>query len=243
MALLSTTAITKTFGTLNVLKGIDFTIEPGEVVAVIGPSGGGKSTFLRCLNLLEIPSSGHVVFDGEDLLNPNVDLNRLRSRMGMVFQQFNLFHNLTALRNVMLPQMNVLGKSKADAEAHAMELLEKVGMTHRAGAYPSQLSGGQKQRIAIARAVAMNPKLMLFDEPTSALDPEVVNDVLDVMTDLAQQGMTMIVVTHEMGFARKVADRVVFVDGGVIAADMPPEKFFADDNTHPRVREFLNKVL
>ncbi|MDJ0314433.1 amino acid ABC transporter ATP-binding protein [Arthrobacter sp. H35-D1] len=243
MALLSTKSITKTFGTLEVLKGIDFTIEPGEVVAVIGPSGGGKSTFLRCLNLLETPTSGQVLFDGEDLLAPKVDLDRLRSRMGMVFQQFNLFHNLTALRNVMLPQMNVLGKSKAEAEAHAMELLEKVGMTHRATAYPSQLSGGQKQRIAIARAVAMSPKLMLFDEPTSALDPEVVNDVLDVMTDLAKQGMTMIVVTHEMGFARKVADRVVFVDGGVIAADMPPEEFFADDNANPRVRDFLNKVL
>ncbi|WP_104088877.1 amino acid ABC transporter ATP-binding protein [Arthrobacter sp. GMC3] len=243
MALLSTTAITKTFGPVHVLKGIDFTIEPGEVVAVIGPSGGGKSTFLRCLNLLETPTSGHVIFDGEDLLAPDVDLDRLRSRMGMVFQQFNLFHNLTALRNVMLPQINVLGKSKEEAKAHAMELLEKVGMTHRANAYPSQLSGGQKQRIAIARAVAMNPKLMLFDEPTSALDPEVVKDVLDVMTDLAKQGMTMIVVTHEMGFARRVADRVVFIDGGVIAADMPPEEFFSDDNTNPRVRDFLNKVL
>ncbi|PYI65742.1 glutamine ABC transporter ATP-binding protein [Arthrobacter livingstonensis] len=243
MALLTTKAITKKFGTLDVLKGIDFTIEPGEVVAVIGPSGGGKSTFLRCLNLLERPTSGHVLFDDEDLLAPNVNLDRLRSRMGMVFQQFNLFHNLTALRNVVLPQINVLGKTKAEAEAHAMELLEKVGMTHRANAYPSQLSGGQKQRVAIARAVAMSPKLMLFDEPTSALDPEVVKDVLGVMTDLARQGMTMIVVTHEMGFARKVADRVVFIDGGVIAADMPPEEFFGEDNTNPRVREFLDKVL
>lgn len=243
MALLSTKSITKTFGQLEVLKGIDFSIEPGEVVAVIGPSGGGKSTFLRCLNLLETPTSGQVLFDGEDLLAPNVDLDRLRSRMGMVFQQFNLFHNLTALLNVMLPQMNVLKKSKSEAEAHAMELLEKVGMMHRAHAYPSQLSGGQKQRIAIARAVAMTPKLMLFDEPTSALDPEVVNDVLDVMTDLAKQGMTMIVVTHEMGFARKVADRVVFIDGGVISADQPPEEFFAESNTNSRVRDFLNKVL
>ncbi|WP_427016459.1 amino acid ABC transporter ATP-binding protein [Pseudarthrobacter sp. P1] len=243
MALLHTTAITKTFGTLKVLNGIDFSIEPGEVVAVIGPSGGGKSTFLRCLNLLETPTSGHVIFDGEDLLAPDVDLDRLRARMGMVFQQFNLFHNMTALKNIMLPQMNVLGTSKADAEKHALELLEKVGMTHRAHAYPSQLSGGQKQRIAIARAVAMSPKLMLFDEPTSALDPEVVNDVLGVMADLAQQGMTMVVVTHEMGFARKVADRVVFVDGGVIAADMPPEEFFSDTNENPRVRDFLNKVL
>ena len=243
MALLQTTAITKTFGSLKVLNGIDFTIEPGEVVAVIGPSGGGKSTFLRCLNLLETPTSGHVIFDGEDLLAPNVDLDRLRSRMGMVFQQFNLFHNMTALKNIMLPQMNVLGTSKADAEKHALELLEKVGMTHRAHAYPSQLSGGQKQRIAIARAVAMSPKLMLFDEPTSALDPEVVNDVLAVMTDLAKDGMTMVVVTHEMGFARKVADRVVFVDGGVIAADMAPDEFFSDTNTNPRVRAFLDKVL
>ncbi|MFF5793476.1 amino acid ABC transporter ATP-binding protein [Paeniglutamicibacter sp. NPDC012692] len=243
MALLQTTAITKTFGSLKVLNGIDFTIEPGEVVAVIGPSGGGKSTFLRCLNLLETPTSGHVIFDGEDLLAPNVDLDRLRSRMGMVFQQFNLFHNMTALKNIMLPQMNVLGTSKADAEKHALELLEKVGMTHRAHAYPSQLSGGQKQRIAIARAVAMSPKLMLFDEPTSALDPEVVNDVLGVMTDLAKDGMTMVVVTHEMGFARKVADRVVFVDGGVIAADMAPEDFFSETNDNPRVRAFLDKVL
>ncbi|MFJ6417845.1 amino acid ABC transporter ATP-binding protein [Paeniglutamicibacter sp. NPDC091659] len=243
MALLQTTAITKTFGSLKVLNGIDFIIEPGEVVAVIGPSGGGKSTFLRCLNLLETPTSGHVIFDGEDLLAPNVDLDRLRSRMGMVFQQFNLFHNMTALKNIMLPQMNVLGTSKADAEKHALELLEKVGMTHRAHAYPSQLSGGQKQRIAIARAVAMSPKLMLFDEPTSALDPEVVNDVLAVMTDLAKDGMTMVVVTHEMGFARKVADRVVFVDGGVIAADMAPDEFFSDTNTNPRVRAFLDKVL
>ncbi|KRE80847.1 amino acid ABC transporter ATP-binding protein [Arthrobacter sp. Soil762] len=243
MALLETKEITKSYGDHHVLKGIDFTIEPGEVVAVIGPSGGGKSTFLRCLNLLETPTSGHVVFDGEDLLAPKVDLDRLRSRMGMVFQQFNLFPNMTALKNVMLPQMDVLKLSKKDAEARAMELLEKVNMTHRAHVYPNRLSGGQKQRIAIARAVAMNPKVMLFDEPTSALDPEVVHDVLDVMAGLAADGMTMVVVTHEMGFARKVADRVVFIDGGTIAADLPPEEFFSESNTNPRIRSFLEKVL
>ncbi|QNE15853.1 amino acid ABC transporter ATP-binding protein [Pseudarthrobacter sp. NBSH8] len=243
MALLETKDITKSYGDHHVLKGIDFTIEPGEVVAVIGPSGGGKSTFLRCLNLLETPTSGHVVFDGEDLLAPKVDLDRLRSRMGMVFQQFNLFPNMTALKNVMLPQMDVLKISKKDAEARSMELLEKVNMTHRAHVYPNRLSGGQKQRIAIARAVAMNPKVMLFDEPTSALDPEVVHDVLDVMAGLAADGMTMVVVTHEMGFARKVADRVVFIDGGKIAADLPPEEFFSESNTNPRIRSFLEKVL
>ncbi|MCO4275511.1 amino acid ABC transporter ATP-binding protein [Pseudarthrobacter sp. HLT3-5] len=243
MALLETKEITKSYGDHHVLKGIDFTIEPGEVVAVIGPSGGGKSTFLRCLNLLEMPTSGHVVFDGEDLLAPKVDLDRLRSRMGMVFQQFNLFPNMTALKNVMLPQMDVLKLSKKDAEARAMELLEKVNMTHRAHVYPNRLSGGQKQRIAIARAVAMNPKVMLFDEPTSALDPEVVHDVLDVMAGLAADGMTMVVVTHEMGFARKVADRVVFIDGGTIAADLPPEEFFSESNDNPRIRSFLEKVL
>jgi ABC-type polar amino acid transport system ATPase subunit len=243
MALLETKEITKSYGDHHVLKGINFTIEPGEVVAVIGPSGGGKSTFLRCLNLLETPTSGHVVFDGEDLLAPKVDLDRLRSRMGMVFQQFNLFPNMTALRNVMLPQMDVLKLSKKEAEARAMVLLEKVNMTHRAHVYPNRLSGGQKQRIAIARAVAMNPKVMLFDEPTSALDPEVVHDVLDVMAGLAADGMTMVVVTHEMGFARKVADRVVFIDGGTIAADLPPEEFFSESNTNPRIRSFLEKVL
>ncbi len=183
------------------------------------------------------------MFDGEDLLAPKVDLDRLRSRMGMVFQQFNLFPNMTALKNIMLPQMDVLKLSRKDAEARAMELLEKVNMTHRAHVYPNRLSGGQKQRIAIARAVAMNPKVMLFDEPTSALDPEVVHDVLDVMAGLAADGMTMVVVTHEMGFARKVADRVVFIDGGTIAADLPPGEFFSESNTNPRIRSFLEKVL
>ncbi|MDA3647873.1 amino acid ABC transporter ATP-binding protein [Saccharopolyspora indica] len=243
MALLEVKDLTKSYGDVEVLRGIDFTVEPGQVVAVIGPSGGGKSTFLRCLNLLETPTSGSVRFDGEELTGSGVDLDRLRSRMGMVFQHFNLFPNMTALRNVVLPQVNVLKRSKSEAEAKARDLLERVGMLERAEAYPNRLSGGQKQRVAIVRAAAMDPKLMLFDEPTSALDPEVVQDVLDIMSELAEDGMTMVVVTHEMGFARKVADRVVFVDGGRIVADLPPDEFFADGNTHPRIRTFLDKVL
>ncbi|WP_370937813.1 amino acid ABC transporter ATP-binding protein [Amycolatopsis sp. cg13] len=243
MALLEVHGLTKSYGDVKVLDGIDFAIEPGQVVAVIGPSGGGKSTFLRCLNLLETPTSGSVSFDGEELTGRGVDLDRLRSRMGMVFQHFNLFPNMTALRNVVLPQMNVLKRSKEEAEAKARALLERVGMLERAGAYPNRLSGGQKQRVAIVRAAAMDPKLMLFDEPTSALDPEVVQDVLDIMSELAKDGMTMLVVTHEMGFARKVADRVVFVDGGKIAADLPPAEFFSDSNANPRAQAFLQKVL
>ncbi|MET9534102.1 amino acid ABC transporter ATP-binding protein [Streptomyces sp. NPDC006649] len=243
MALLETQGITKAFGDHEVLRGIDFTIEPGQVVAVIGPSGGGKSTFLRCLNLLETPTSGRVVFSGEELSATESDLDRLRARMGMVFQQFNLFPHMTALRNVVLPQMNVLGRTRGEAETRGRALLERVGMLGRADIYPNRLSGGQKQRVAIARAVAMDPELMLFDEPTSALDPEVVQDVLDVMTGLAKEGMTMVVVTHEMGFARKVADRVVFIDGGRIAADLPPDEFFSDTNENERVRTFLAKVL
>ncbi|MGW1681553.1 amino acid ABC transporter ATP-binding protein [Saccharopolyspora sp. NPDC002376] len=243
MALLEVKDLTKSYGDVEVLRGIDFTIEPGQVVAVIGPSGGGKSTFLRCLNLLETPTSGSVRFDGEELTGRGVDLNRLRSRMGMVFQHFNLFPNMTALRNVVLPQLNVLKRSKTEAEAKARGLLERVGMLERADAYPNRLSGGQKQRVAIVRAAAMDPKLMLFDEPTSALDPEVVQDVLNIMSELADDGMTMVVVTHEMGFARKVADRVVFVDGGHIVADLPPDQFFSDSNTNPRIRTFLDKVL
>ncbi|MFE3173965.1 amino acid ABC transporter ATP-binding protein [Amycolatopsis sp. NPDC059090] len=243
MALLEVHGLTKSYGDVKVLDGIDFAIEPGQVVAVIGPSGGGKSTFLRCLNLLETPTSGSVSFDGEELTGRGVDLDRLRSRMGMVFQHFNLFPNMTALRNVVLPQMNVLKRSKEEAEAKARALLERVGMLERAGAYPNRLSGGQKQRVAIVRAAAMDPKLMLFDEPTSALDPEVVQDVLDIMSELAKDGMTMLVVTHEMGFARKVADRVVFVDGGKIAADLPPSEFFSDSNENPRAQAFLKKVL
>ncbi|NEC61641.1 amino acid ABC transporter ATP-binding protein [Amycolatopsis rubida] len=241
--MLEVRGLTKSYGDTDVLGGIDFAIEPGQVVAVIGPSGGGKSTFLRCLNLLETPTSGSVSFDGEELTGRGVDLDRLRSRMGMVFQHFNLFPNMTALRNVVLPQMNVLKRSKEEAEAKARALLERVGMLERAGAYPNRLSGGQKQRVAIVRAAAMDPKLMLFDEPTSALDPEVVQDVLDIMSELAKDGMTMLVVTHEMGFARKVADRVVFVDGGKIAADLPPSEFFSARNANPRAQAFLEKVL
>ncbi|MFI9603424.1 amino acid ABC transporter ATP-binding protein [Streptomyces sp. NPDC052043] len=243
MALLQTFGITKRYGDHEVLRGIDFAIEPGEVVAVIGPSGGGKSTFLRCLNLLETPTSGRVEFSGEELTAGGSDLDRLRARLGMVFQQFNLFPHMTALRNVVLPQMNVLGRGREEAERKGRALLEKVGMLERADIYPNRLSGGQKQRVAIARAVAMDPELILFDEPTSALDPEVVHDVLDIMTDLARDGMTMVVVTHEMGFARKVADRVLFIDGGRIAADLPPEEFFSERNDNERVRTFLAKVL
>ncbi|MEU8706641.1 amino acid ABC transporter ATP-binding protein [Streptomyces sp. NPDC048565] len=243
MALLETHGVTKAYGDHEVLRGIDFTVEPGQVVAVIGPSGGGKSTFLRCLNLLETPTTGHVVFAGEELSATRSDLNQLRSRMGMVFQQFNLFPHMTALRNVVLPQMNVLGRSREEAEERGRALLGRVGMSHRADIFPNRLSGGQKQRVAIARAVAMDPQLMLFDEPTSALDPEVVHDVLEVMSGLAKDGMTMVVVTHEMGFARKVADRVVFIDGGRIAADLPPEEFFSPGNDNDRIKAFLAKVL
>ncbi|WP_405738799.1 amino acid ABC transporter ATP-binding protein [Streptomyces sp. NBC_01525] len=243
MALLETHGITKAYGDHEVLRGIDFTVEPGQVVAVIGPSGGGKSTFLRCLNLLETPTTGRVVFAGDELSATQSNLNQLRARMGMVFQQFNLFPHMTALRNVVLPQMNVLGRSREEAEKRGRALLGRVGMSHRADVFPNRLSGGQKQRVAIARAVAMDPQLMLFDEPTSALDPEVVHDVLEVMSGLAKDGMTMVVVTHEMGFARKVADRVVFIDGGRIAADLPPEEFFSPANNNDRIKAFLAKVL
>lgn len=243
MAILETSGITKAYGEHQVLQGVDFAIEPGQVVAVIGPSGGGKSTFLRCLNLLEIPTAGRIEFAGEELSATKSNLDRLRARMGMVFQQFNLFPHMTVLRNVALPQMNVLGRTREEAERRGRALLDRVGMLRFEDSYPNRLSGGQKQRVAIARAVAMDPELMLFDEPTSALDPEVVHDVLEAMTDLAQEGMTMVVVTHEMGFARKVADRVVFIDGGRIAADLPPEEFFSEQNDNERIRTFLAKVL
>lgn len=206
----------KSFGKNDVLKGIDEHIEKGEVVVVIGPSGSGKSTFLRCLNLLEEPTSGKIVFEGNDITDKKVDINKIREKMGMVFQQFNLFPHKTVLQNLTIAPIKVKGLSKQEAEKKAMELLDRVGLTNKAKAYPSSLSGGQKQRIAIARALAMEPDVMLFDEPTSALDPEMVGEVLSVMKDLAKEGMTMVVVTHEMGFAREVGDRILFMDNGNI---------------------------
>ena len=232
----------KSFGAVEVLKGITEHIDRGEKVVVIGPSGSGKSTFLRCLNLLEEPSSGQIVFNGTVITDPKVDINRMRQKMGMVFQHFKLFHNLTILDNMTLAPVQLKLKSKAEAVEEAHALLKRVGLDDKAGAYPGQLSGGQKQRIAIVRALAMHPEVMLFDEPTSALDPEMVGEVLEVMKELAEEGMTMVVVTHEMGFAREVATRVLFMDGGVIAEQAPPEEFFARPQ-HPRTREFLSKVL
>ena len=232
----------KSFGPVEVLKGINEHIDRGEKVVVIGPSGSGKSTFLRCLNLLEEPSSGQIVFNGTVITDPKVDINRMRQKMGMVFQHFNLFHNLTILDNMTLAPVKLKLKSKAEAEEEAHALLRRVGLDDKAGAYPGQLSGGQKQRIAIVRALAMHPEVMLFDEPTSALDPEMVGEVLEVMKELAEEGMTMVVVTHEMGFAREVATRVLFMDGGVIAEQAPPEEFFAHPK-NPRLQDFLAKTL
>ena len=229
-------------GNLKALRGVDADIKRGEVVVVIGPSGSGKSTFLRCLNLLETPTKGTVTVEGTDITNPRVNINKHREKMGMVFQHFNLFPHMTILRNMTLAPMKILKKSKAEAEQKAMELLKRVGLAERANAYPSQLSGGQKQRIAIVRALCMEPQVMLFDEPTSALDPEMVGEVLDVMKQLAQEGMTMVVVTHEMGFAREVADRVLFMDEGVIVEEGTPEQIFSNPQ-NPRTKDFLNKVL
>ena len=270
------TDLTKTYGELQVLKGITTTIRDGEQVAVIGPSGGGKSTFLRCLNCLEDPTSGSIVFEGQDLADRRVNINKSREHIGMVFQQFNLFHNKTVLQNIMLAPVhirtqelrrrkchnlfllltNLFRKNKQQAEeitvtkeqikkeAHetAMTLLRRIGLEEKANVYPSTLSGGQKQRIAIVRALAMNPKVMLFDEPTSALDPEMVGEVLDLIKDLAKEGMTMVIVTHEMGFAREVADRILFMDGGLITEDAPPAELFGNPK-NPRTKEFLSKVL
>ncbi|HZG83662.1 amino acid ABC transporter ATP-binding protein [Paenibacillus sp.] len=240
--MIKVTGLTKSFGKIHVLKGIDTTIAKGEVVVVIGPSGSGKSTFLRCLNLLETPTSGEIEFDGLPLTGRKTDINKLRERMGMVFQQFNLFPHLKVIDNITIAPKKLKGMPDAEARALAMKLLARIGLQDKAEAYPSQLSGGQKQRIAIARALAMQPAVMLFDEPTSALDPEMVGEVLDVMRELAREGMTMVVVTHEMGFAREVGDRVVFMDGGVIVEEGPPERLFADPQ-HPRTKEFLRKVL
>ncbi|GAA1658204.1 amino acid ABC transporter ATP-binding protein [Nonomuraea maheshkhaliensis] len=232
----------KYFGRNEVLKGIDMTVEPGQVVCVIGPSGSGKSTLLRCVNLLEEPTRGKVFVEGVEVTDPDVDIDAVRRRIGMVFQQFNLFPHMTALENVMIAQRRVLKRGKKEAEVVARENLDKVGVGAKCDALPGQLSGGQQQRVAIARALAMNPDLMLFDEPTSALDPELVGDVLTVMRKLAEEGMTMLVVTHEMGFAREVADRVVFMDGGVIVEDGVPAQVIGDPRQE-RTRAFLHRVL
>lgn len=232
----------KHYGKNEVLKGIDLEIDAGEVVVVIGPSGSGKSTLLRCLNLLEKPSEGHVIFEDNDLLAKGTNINQLRQRMGMVFQAFNLFPHKTVLQNLTLAPTKVKGESEKDANKKAMELLKKVGLAEKATSYPANLSGGQQQRVAIARALAMNPDVMLFDEPTSALDPEMVGEVLNVMKELAKEGMTMVVVTHEMGFAREVADRVVFMDAGIIQEQGTPDEVFGDPKNE-RTKDFLGKVL
>lgn len=232
----------KSFGPTKVLDHIDATIRQGEVVVIVGPSGSGKSTFLRSLNLLEMPTSGEILFEGKEITDPKSNLNQYRQKIGMVFQHFNLFANKTILENMTLAPIKVLKKSKAEAEKEAMELLARVGLAEKANAYPAQLSGGQKQRIAIVRALAMNPDVILFDEPTSALDPEMVGEVLELMKQLAEEGMTMVVVTHEMGFAREVGTKVVFMDGGKILEEKTPEEFF-EHPEHPRLQEFLAKVL
>lgn len=231
----------KSYGDLEVLKGVDLRVNRGEVVVILGPSGSGKSTLLRCVNLLEVPTSGKVFFEDTEITNPDTDINEIRKHVGMVFQSFNLFPHLTAKRNVMLAQEKVLKRSKEEAERVALEQLANVGLAERADHYPSQLSGGQQQRVAIARALAMDPHVMLFDEATSALDPELVRGVLDVMKTLAREGMTMIVVTHEMGFARDVADRVVFMDGGVIVEEGTPSEVF-DHPQHERTKNFLGHI-
>ena len=254
--LLQVRGLCKSFGDLEVLKSIDQDIYKGEKVAVIGPSGSGKSTFLRCLNCMEDPTGGSIFFGGEDLADMKVDINKHRENMGMVFQQFNLFNNKTVIENIMLAPVHLRIKKagglfapasikkqiRAEEQEKAITLLRRIGLEEKANVYPSTLSGGQKQRIAIVRALAMNPQVMLFDEPTSALDPEMVGEVLDLIKELANEGMTMVIVTHEMGFAREVADRVLFMDGGEIAEDAPPAELFGNPK-HPRTKEFLSKVL
>jgi glutamine ABC transporter, ATP-binding protein len=236
------TNLYKNFGDLEVLKNISTEIKKGEIISIIGPSGSGKSTFLRCINKLEEPSSGHIYIDGMDLMDKNTDINKVRERVGMVFQHFNLFPNMTVLDNLTLSPIMVKKESKEEAEKYALSLLEKVGLSDKASSYPTQLSGGQKQRIAIARALAMKPEVILFDEPTSALDPEMIKEVLDVMRDLAKEGMTMLIVTHEMGFARNVGNRILFMDKGEIIEDCSPKEFF-ENPTNERIKDFLNKVL
>lgn len=240
--LIKVDGLIKSFGKIEVLKGINTEIKRGEVVVIIGASGSGKSTFLRTLNLLEYPTGGNIYLNGVNITDPETDINIHRQKMGMVFQQFNLFPHMTILKNMTIAPIKLLGLSKEDAESKAMELLSKVGLADRADAYPSQLSGGQKQRVAIVRALCMNPEVMLFDEPTSALDPEMVGEVLNVIKDLAASGMTMAIVTHEMGFAREVADRIIFIDEGVIAEEGTPEEIF-NSPKNPRLRDFLSKVL
>ena len=240
--LISVKGLKKHFGKLQVLKGVDIDIHSGEVVVVIGPSGSGKSTFLRCINLLETPTEGDVIFEGKSVMKAGKDINVLRERIGMVFQQFNLFPHLTVLENICIAPMKVKKVPRAQIERTAMELLARVGLAEKSKAYPGQLSGGQKQRVAIVRALAMEPDVMLFDEPTSALDPEMVGEVLELMKELADDGMTMVVVTHEMGFAREVATRVLFMDGGQILEQGAPQIFF-DNPENERLRDFLSKVL
>ncbi len=232
----------KSFGKLHVLRGIDECVQDGEVVCVIGPSGSGKSTFLRCLNLLEEPTAGDVLLDGEKINTPDVDIDKIREKLGMVFQNFNLFPHMSVLDNITLAPIKVKGQSKEESEQEALRILEVVGLSDKAQAYPSSLSGGQKQRVAIARALAMKPEIMLFDEPTSALDPEMVGEVLAVMKSLAEEGMTMIIVTHEMGFAREVADRVLFIDQGVVLEQGAPAQIF-ENPQNERTKSFLSKVL
>ena len=240
--MITTKNLTKSYGKTQVLCGISETIEKGEKVVVIGPSGSGKSTFLRCLNLLEVPTGGEIWFEGNNITAPGCDIQKVRRKMGMVFQQFNLFPHMTVLQNITFAPVKLGLMSQKEAEQKARELLSRIGLPDKEGAYPAQLSGGQKQRIAIVRSLAMNPDVMLFDEPTSALDPEMVGEVLQLMKELAEDGMTMVVVTHEMGFAKEVATRVLFIDEGVVKEQAPPEEFFSNPKD-ARLREFLSKVL
>jgi glutamine transport system ATP-binding protein len=242
MSIISVKNLSKSFGKLEVLKDINAEVQEKEVICVIGPSGSGKSTFLRCLNRLEDISGGEVVINGHNITDSKININKVRQDVGMVFQQFNLFPHKTVLENITLGPIKILSIDKAEAEKIALELLDKVGLKEKASSYPGELSGGQKQRVAIARALAMNPKIMLFDEPTSALDPEMVGDVLEVMKQLAKEGMTMVVVTHEMGFAREVGDRVIFMDGGYIVEENEPNELFSNPQ-HQRTKAFLSKVL